>query len=653
MGQEGSDLEFGSGSEEYEGLNDTWRASQESNLCLPSSLCLSRELLAILYNPTAKEWDPGFVMLRNGKKFGLWTTHHPEPIARENEAPEAFASRKIAARQARYAILENRAQRVASARQDLLDQQRREQQDHTEEEEEEQARLDREREVERLSRLVKDAVNPTDALMFRALVNIEAEEARAAFKKVQAADNTQGMDVLTPEEKAAIVKYRATTELHVSRVQDETARQLGVFEMINQAIAASGLQTRTSSDIPKVLPIRVKCPNYSPGTDPIGSLETWLAGVNNFLHLNRVEADLDKKRVLFSSVDNTAQFRLGSRLLPDSSHAASLTYKQYAEEVRLVFSPPGESQLWKSDYRNFKQLRGTTVTDYVQRKAQLFRLGYNVTNDSEHFIEETIANIFHNGVRREVYRADPKTFAELVSACQQAVGLVRQMETPTSPGLVGLASISHPVQSPPSKGTTSLMGEMGSTEDFEEEEVEPLTIAQMEFCIFNEEQEETDFWDSQSLFPEDEDEGAVGELGPQSPASPDGPCWVCNAPGHVKARCPARLNAVHSKYGASRPKFGRGGRRFEEVRRGSSRPNRGRRAPWRGSRGASGSPTSPSGRYPSDSRDSRNGILPFRSRKLGEMSEEGPEDEAGRPHPGEGGEVAEEMGGLYEARQDF
>ena len=35
------------------------------------------------------------------------------------------------------------------------------------------------------------------------------------------------------------------------------------------------------------------------------------------------------------------------------------------------------------------------------------------------------------------------------------------------------------------------------------------------------------------------------------------------------------------------------------------------------------------------------------------MSEEGPEDEAGLPHTVEGGEVAEEMGGLYEARQDF
>ena len=204
------DLDFDSGSEEYEGLNDTWRASQESDLCLPSSLCLSREFLAILYNPTATEWEPGFVILKNGKKFGLWTKHHPQPIARENEDMEAFAARQIAARQARYEILENRSQRVAAARQALLVQQRREQQARTEEErlldEEELARLNREREVERLARLVTDAVNPTDALMFRALVNIEAEAARTAFKKVQAADNTRGMDVLTPEEKAAIVK---------------------------------------------------------------------------------------------------------------------------------------------------------------------------------------------------------------------------------------------------------------------------------------------------------------------------------------------------------------------------------------------------------------------------------------------------------------
>ena len=110
------DLELDSGSEEYEGFDESWRMSQDSDLCLPSSLCLSRELLAILYNPTAKEWDPGFVILKNGRKFGLWTKHHPHPIAREDEDMDAFAARQISERQARYEILENRSQRIAEAR---------------------------------------------------------------------------------------------------------------------------------------------------------------------------------------------------------------------------------------------------------------------------------------------------------------------------------------------------------------------------------------------------------------------------------------------------------------------------------------------------------------------------------------------------------
>ena len=126
--------------------------------------------------------------------------------------------------------------------------------------------------------------------------------------------------------------------------------------------------------------------------------------------MQRVKGDIDRKHVLFSSVDITAQFRLGDRLLPDSEYSNGLSYEEYAEQVRLVFSQPGEIILWKSDYKNF-----TTVTDYVQRKAQLFRLGYRETPDNEHFIEDTISNIFHNGVRREIYQAAPKTFSELVS----------------------------------------------------------------------------------------------------------------------------------------------------------------------------------------------------------------------------------------------
>ena len=109
--------------------------------------------------------------------------------------------------------------------------------------------------------------------------------------------------------------------------------------------------------------------------------------------------------------------------------------------------------------------------------------------------------------------------------------------------------------------------------------VEPLTISQIEFCLFNEAEDETAFWSSQPDGSEAEGEGdLVGEMagaGPQnSPASPEGPCWFCSAPGHMKRSCLARLKAVHAKsckiMHASRPSRGeRGGRlyqRFEEVR---------------------------------------------------------------------------------------
>ena len=58
-----------------------------------------------------------------------------------------------------------------------------------------------------------------------------------------------------------------------------------------------------------------------------------------------------KKKVLFSSIDINAQYRLGSRLLPNSNFVEGLTYEQYLEELRLIFLPPEESVLWKTDYK--------------------------------------------------------------------------------------------------------------------------------------------------------------------------------------------------------------------------------------------------------------------------------------------------------------
>ena len=119
-------------------------------------------------------------------------------------------------------------------------------------------------------------------------------------------------------------------------------------------------------------PIKVTCPRYNPSSDPIGSLATWLAGVQNFHSLQRITDLEDKKRVLFGSIDINAQFRLGERLLPTSPFVEGLTYDEYVEQIRLIFSPPEESTLWKLDYKNYRQARGTTVVDYLQKKRSTF-----------------------------------------------------------------------------------------------------------------------------------------------------------------------------------------------------------------------------------------------------------------------------------------
>ena len=79
--------------------------------------------------------------------------------------------------------------------------------------------------------------------------------------------------------------------------------------------------------------------------------------MQNFISLQRVTDIVDQKRVLFSSIDINAQFRLGKKLLPNSSFVQELTYEEYVEQVRLIFSPPKEFILWKTDHRNFRQAR--------------------------------------------------------------------------------------------------------------------------------------------------------------------------------------------------------------------------------------------------------------------------------------------------------
>ena len=195
----------------------------------------------------------------------------------------------------------------------------------------------------------------------------------------------------------------------------------------------------------------------------------------------------------------------------------------------------------------------------------------------------------------------------------------------------------------------NLVGEMGlEFKDVDEGFVEPLTISQIKFCLFNEADDERAFWSKQPDGSEADGEGdLVGEMagaGPQnSPASPEGPCWFCGAPGQVKRSCPARLKAVHSKAGgsASPSRGGRDGRSyqcFEEVCQEA--PRRGRPPP------RNRASTAPSSRQTTDS---RRGIFPVRERRVGEISDTVPEEDSAPP---EEGELDGEVGGLYDSQYD-
>ena len=218
--------------------------------------------------------------------------------------------------------------------------------------------------------------------------------------------------------------------------------------------------------------------------------------VGNFCVLSRMETDLDRKRVLFGSMDMKSQFRLMPDLNQASGVALALRYDQYKDRVAAIFSPEEEGILWKSNYKSLKQNRRVTTTDYIQRKARLFRRSYKESPNSGHFLEDAIACIYDTEVRREVIRSDPKDYNSLMEAAQKAVGFVRLSQVHLNPNENGLASISHPAPAVTTTAKVETVGELrgqswgGESESVEEE---PLTIAQMEFCVFNETNKETVF----------------------------------------------------------------------------------------------------------------------------------------------------------------
>ena len=626
---------------------------------------LSQNLIEILHNLEASQWDDGWVTLGDGFQFRLWSTIHPEPSENEGESMDAFVLRQRAARLERLTILANRAQRTLDARAAQNEARRASlppvqppllpPRDATVEADD---RFAKQVLLNQLAnRAAEDTTDPLDKPMFEFLDRVEAEAARAAFQKVLN-DPAGGLEALTPEERKTMADWKSKSEIRNRKKAEEAARTLGVYSQIySDQERQLAKNSAAAAPITRPTPIRVTCPRFNPATDPIGSLTTWLAGVQNFHSLQRITDLEDKKRVLFGSIDINAQFRLGKRLLPTSPFVKTLTYEEYVEQVTLIFSPPEESQLWRSDYKSYRQARGTTVIDYLQKKGQLFQLGYKESLDSQHFIEEAILNLFHSKVKQEVYRAAPTTFADLITVSQKAVGLIRLMEAPSAPNTIGLASVTHPAPLSASSSASSfsrnsgLVGEMleaGEEEDEDEGFVEPLTVAQMDFCLLNESDEESIFWESQPDGSEDPE--TVGEMvgSPQnSPASPEGPCWVCGGP-HVKRNCPARLKAVHAKVGRTpRPsRGGRGGRpfrRFEEVRRGA--PRRGRPSPrFRPSASSSGR---------SAVSNSRQGILPYRERGVGEIADNGHEEGAPATTPEERNDINQEVGGLYDAQYDY
>ena len=271
-----------------------------------------------------------------------------------------------AARRHRADILATRSERVEEARKVHLENRRAPSRTPSESERDTQ----KQKTIDMLVSQMSEPLDPRDARMFETMQNLEDGTAWALFDRVLADGNLEGIDVLNDAKKAVLYKYKEKKEILEKNRSDEAARQLGILEIVQSAVGQSGeARPWLAVEPPRAYPIRTIFPKFSPGSDPIGALDTWLAGVNNFIRLQRVDNASDQKCVLFSSVDLNAQFRLGDRLLPDSDFVKDLTYAQYIKEVRLTFSPPEESILWKSDYRHYKQNRGTTITDYIQRKA--------------------------------------------------------------------------------------------------------------------------------------------------------------------------------------------------------------------------------------------------------------------------------------------
>ena len=153
---------------------------------------LSPNIIEILQNLEARQWDDGWVTLSDGFQFLLWSAIHPEPKENVGEAMEAFIPRQRAARLARLTILANRAQRTMDARRAHGEAHRAPlppaqppllpPRDATAEADD---RFTKQVLLNQLAnRAAEDTTDPRDKPMFEFLDRVEAEAARAAFQKV-------------------------------------------------------------------------------------------------------------------------------------------------------------------------------------------------------------------------------------------------------------------------------------------------------------------------------------------------------------------------------------------------------------------------------------------------------------------------------------
>ena len=254
-----------------------------------------------MQDPDAPQWDSGSVLLNDGYLFQLSSAISPEPVNGENESLADFTARQRVARTARINLLANRARRTADTQKAYEDNRppppsprwpslpRQSPSNSVADAE----RLEEQVLLKRLAnRVAEDTTDPLDKPMFDYIDRVEAEAARAAFQKVL--NGTTGLDVLEDDEREMMLRWKSKSELQTQKRAEEASRQLSLYANLFAS------DRPRPADTPRVTPIRVTCPKFTPASDPIGSLETWLAGVQNFLSLQRVTDLEDKKKVLFS-----------------------------------------------------------------------------------------------------------------------------------------------------------------------------------------------------------------------------------------------------------------------------------------------------------------------------------------------------------------